>query len=114
MIWAAPASRAAAIACIPTPPQPTTQTRSPIPTRAAWLTAPYPVTGTAAQQRRLPQRQLGGDRDRGLLGDDRVLGEAGDAEAVLQRIASASVRRELPSARTPANPRAPAGSHNVR
>ena len=44
MIWDAPASRAAAIACIPTPPQPTTQTRSPMPTRAAWLTAPYPVT----------------------------------------------------------------------
>ena len=40
----APASRAAATSCRPTPPQPTTQTLSPIATRAALRTAPTAVT----------------------------------------------------------------------
>jgi len=44
MIREAPARRAAAITCIPTPPQPITHTVSPIFTPAAFRTAPTPVT----------------------------------------------------------------------
>ena len=46
----------------------------------------------AAQQRGLPERHVGGDRDRGRGGHDRVLRKAGDAQAVLQRLAAGAAQ----------------------
>ena len=92
MIVAAPPSRAAAITCRPTPPQPITHTRSPIATRAAWVTAPNPVTTPQPSSAACHSGNVAWDRDHAGAGDDRVLGEAGDGQAVLEHRAVGSAQ----------------------
>ena len=81
----APASRAAATICSPTPPQPITHTR--LAQRDARRVAHGADPGhhPAPEQRRLPQRQPGRDRHGARGRDDAALGEAGDEVEVLDR-----------------------------
>ena len=73
---------------------------------------------TAAEQRRLPQRQLGGDRDRACGRHDCVLGEAGDVKPCCSGSPSASVsrgrRRPVPRQRARRRARTACGDRNGR
>ena len=110
MIRPAPASRAAATICSPTPPQPTTQTLSPSATRAALRTAPKPVMTAHPSSAPCHSGSSGGSGTADAAGttqrsakqetklqccDGRAVGERQARRAVEQRARPRVLRRRL-------------------
>ncbi len=80
MTGLAPASRAPAIAALPTPPQPNTATLSPRPTSPVNIAAPRPAITPQPRSPATSGRRAGVDL-RGLArGHERLLGERADPE----------------------------------
>ena len=110
---AAPASRAAATTCSPTPPQPTTQTPSPRATRATLRTAPKPVT---TPQPSSAACQSGSSRE--ILTALAAATTVRSAKHAVSRpcwsVSPFTCRRLVPSSSVPATLHLPAGSQRLR
>ena len=110
----APASRAAATSCRPTPPQPTTQTLSPTATRAALRTAPTAVTTPQPSSDACQSGSAAG------IGTAHAAGTTARSAKQATKLKccagrpSASRSRLVPSSSIPAHARSPATSQRLR
>src|ERR1035437_9030833 len=114
MIVAAPARPAAAITCSPTPPQPITQTRSPIRTPAAWLTAPKPVITPQPSSAACHSGISSGIGIAPAAVTTACSAKQATVSPCWRTVPSAARSRELPSSSVPATEVRPTGSHSVR
>ncbi len=81
----APATRAPSSAANPTPPSPNTATVSPGQHLGAVERRTHPGEHRTAEQGGDLMRQIGVDANRGAHADDRIVGERGDPQVVMQR-----------------------------
>ena len=86
-IWRAPAATAPRTAARPTPPRPTIATDAPTGDPRGVDDRADAGQHRAAEQSRMFERQRPVDLDAGFLRDDGELGEGGDAEMVVHRLA---------------------------